>query len=105
MKIGVIGLGLIGGSLAKALSAYTAHAVFGSDTNAQVLTQALADGAIGGILDDTACAACDVLLVALYPGTAIRAVSERAGHIRKGALVVDCCGTKGGVCAALEPLA
>ena len=105
MKIGVIGLGLIGGSMAKALSAYTAHAVFGSDTNAQVLTQALADGAIGGILDDTACAACDVLLVALYPGTAIRAVSERAGHIRKGALVVDCCGTKGGVCAALEPLA
>lgn len=105
MKIGVIGLGLIGGSMAKALSAYTAHAVFGSDTNAQVLTQALVDGAIGGILDDTACAACDVLLVALYPGTAIRAVSERAGHIRKGALVVDCCGTKGGVCAALEPLA
>lgn len=105
MKIGVIGLGLIGGSLAKALSAYTAHAVFGSDTNAQVLTQALADGAIGGILDDTACAGCDVLLVALYPGTAIRAVSERAGHIRKGALVVDCCGTKGGVCAALEPIA
>ena len=67
MKIGVIGLGLIGGSMAKALSAYTAHAVFGSDTNARVLTQALADGAIGGILDDTACAACDVLLVALYP--------------------------------------
>ena len=76
MKIGVIGLGLIGGSLAKALSAYTAHAVFGSDTNAQALTQALADGAIDGILDDAARAACDVLLVALYPGTAIRAVSE-----------------------------
>lgn len=105
MKVGVIGLGLIGGSLAKALSAYTAHTVLGVDTDAAVLERALSDGAISGVLDDAQCALCDVILVALYPGAAIRAVRERADSIRKGALVVDCCGTKTGVCAALEPFA
>lgn len=105
MKVGVIGLGLIGGSLAKALSTYTAHTVLGADTDAAVLERALSDGAVSGVLDDAQCALCDVILVALYPGAAIRAVRERVDSIRKGALVVDCCGTKAGVCAALEPLA
>ena len=105
MNVGVIGLGLIGGSMAKALSAYTEHKVFGADRDAAVLEKALSDGAVSGVLNDAQCTACDVILVALYPGAAIRAVQERVHCIRKGALVVDCCGTKGGVCAALEPLA
>ena len=105
MNVGVIGLGLIGGSMAKALSTYTEYKVFGADRDAAVLEKALSDGAVSGVLDDAQCAACDVVLVALYPGAAIRAVQERVHCIRKGALVVDCCGTKGGVCAALEPLA
>ena len=105
MNVGVIGLGLIGGSMAKALSTYTEYKVFGADRDAAVLEKALSDGAVSGVLDDAQCAACDVVLVALYPGAAIRAVQERVHCIRKGALVVDCCGTNGGVCAALEPLA
>lgn len=105
MNVGVIGLGLIGGSMAKALSTYTGHTVFGYDTDAAVLGKALADGAISSTLDEAQCTLCDVILIALYPGAAIRAAQAWADAIRKDALVVDCCGTKSGVCAALEPLA
>lgn len=115
MTVGVIGLGLIGGSLARALSEYTAHTVLGFDRDADVVRRAIADGAIGdGAAFDAEAepdakargliARADVLLVALYPGAAIAAVTRAAGSIRRSALVVDCCGVKQPVCAALEPL-
>ena len=116
MTVGVIGLGLIGGSLVRALHAYTEETVLGFDRDAAVMARAKADGVIqdGAVLDaaaepdERACALiarADVLLVALYPGAAIAAVTRIAGSIRSGALVVDCCGVKRPVCAALEPLA
>ena len=105
MNVGIIGLGLIGGSMAKAISAYTDHTVLGFDTDPGVLASAIVDGAIARELTPEECAGCDLLLVALYPGAAIRAMEAWAPHVKKGALVVDCCGTKAGVCAAIEPLA
>lgn len=116
MTVGVIGLGLIGGSLVRALHAYTEEPVLGFDRDAAVMARAKADGVIqdGAVLDaaaepdEQACALiarADVLLVALYPGAAIAAVTRIAGSVRSGALVVDCCGVKRPVCAALEPLA
>ena len=89
MNVGVIGLGLIGGSMAKALSTYTGHTVFGYDTDAAVLEKALADGAISSALDEAQCTLCDVILIALYPGAAIRAAQAWADAIRKGRA---CCG-------------
>ena len=49
MTVGILGLGLIGGSLARALSARTAHRVVGLDTDEAVLAQARADGAIAAM--------------------------------------------------------
>ena len=49
MTVGILGLGLIGGSLARALSARTAHRVVGLDTDEAVLAQARADGAIADL--------------------------------------------------------
>ena len=46
MKIGIFGLGLIGGSFALATSQRTDHAVFGYDIDELSLTKAKADGAI-----------------------------------------------------------
>lgn len=105
MDIGIIGLGLIGGSMAKAISSFTHHRVFGADLNGEVLAAAKADGAIAAEMGRNECALCDVILIGLYPGAAIRAAREWAPHIKKGALVVDLCGTKQGVCDALAPLA
>lgn len=110
MKIAILGLGLIGGSLARALHARTPHRVVGLDTDGAVLQRALADGVIAaGAQSEADMAAlladCDALLVALYPGAAVEAVERLAAALAPGTLVVDCCGVKRPVCAALEPLA
>ena len=50
MQIGIVGLGLIGGSLAKAVKVRTSHTVLGFDRDDAVLQDALQSGAIDGIL-------------------------------------------------------
>ena len=102
MQIAIVGLGIMGGSAAKALKARTDHRVIGWDQNPGVLEQALAQGvidAVGGAdtLPDT-----DVLLVALYPQAAIDFVRQHLARIPAKCLVVDFCGVKGPVVAALE---
>lgn len=106
---GVLGLGLIGGSMARALHARTAYDVLGLDADAAVVAHALSDGVIRSGAHREAdmaalAAACDILLVALYPGAAVAAMERLAPSLKPGALVVDCCGVKQPVCAALEPL-
>ena len=46
MKIGIVGLGLIGGSFAKAYKSAGSHTVYGCDTDARILDFALLDGAV-----------------------------------------------------------
>ena len=78
MNIGIIGLGLIGGSMAKALKKYTAHCVYGEDIQQQVCQQALRDGAIDTVLTPELYQQCQVIIVALYPQLAIDAISSHA---------------------------
>lgn len=105
MEVGIVGLGLIGGSFAKALQRFTEHRVWGMDADADVQQRALCDGVIDGELDDAVLADCDVLLLALYPQACIDFVFAHADRIKKGACVVDLCGVKSSVCAAIVPLA
>ena len=101
LKIGIIGLGLIGGSLAKALKKYTPHTVNGCNRSPAVEQKALAEGAIDGILTPEALSRCDVLFVGLYPELSIKAVTERLPLLKKGCVIADLCGIKREVCAAL----
>lgn len=105
MTVGIVGLGLIGGSFAKAIAAYTPHTVLGLDSSQKTVEKALADAAIHGVLDDTTIPRCDILLVALYPAATVDFVRRHAGQIAKGAVVADCCGTKRQICAELFPVA
>jgi prephenate dehydrogenase len=105
MNVGVAGLGLMGGSAAKALRERTEHRVWGFDKNPDVVRTALEGGAIDAPLSGERLRLCDVLLVALYPRDAIDYVASKAPRLKKGALVVDLCGVKRPVCAALSPLA
>ena len=66
-RIGIVGLGLIGGSFAKAARAAADCAVYGADTDAAVLSAAVASGAVDGPLDGAALASVDLLVLALYP--------------------------------------
>ena len=99
MTVGIVGLGLIGGSLAKAFRARTGHAVLGMDRDPAPLAAARAAGLLDGVLAPESLSACDVLVVALPPGAARAFLAEHAGRVGKGALVVDCCGVKRGICA------
>ena len=105
MQVGVVGLGLIGSSMARALKAYTAHRVLGLDIQENIMETALADGAIDGRLTDEALADCDVLLIALYPAAAVRYVKERLQYLNRKTLVLDLCGVKEAVAVPLTALA
>ena len=105
MNIGIIGLGLIGGSLAKALKKYTNHYVYGEDILPDICQQAMNEGSIDEILTPATYQKCQIILVALYPHLAIDVISSHVEDIAKGTLVIDCCGVKQSICAALWPLA
>lgn len=104
-KLGIVGLGLIGGSLAKAFARLGQYEILGADTSEPILAQAKSCGAIQDILTDSRLAECDILLLALYPQAAIDYVAAHADRIREGTVVIDCCGVKRKVCDALFPLA
>ena len=101
MNIFISGLGLIGGSLAKALRFRTIHNVCGFDTNEESCKAALASGAINkiGTADDIKQA--DVIIVALYPAATIEFVKENVGNFKENAIIVDTCGIKTEVCKSL----
>lgn len=103
MRIGIVGLGLIGGSLAKAVKARTEHLVIGFEIDADVLRRAQEEGAIDEAGADPALRTLDLLLVALYPGETVAYVREKAACLRPGCTVIDLCGVKGAVCGALGP--
>lgn len=105
MEIGIVGLGLIGGSLAKAISQNTDHTVYGTDLSEQVVKKAVLVNAIEQQLTDDLLPQCDIVIVALYPQATIEYVKEHAHLFRKESIVVDCGGIKKLVCDTLIPLA
>ena len=105
MRVGIVGLGLIGGSMAKSVKARTGHTVYGVDLDQETMMLARMCGAIDGALDGDTLPQCDLILVAVRPGAAVRWVREHAGQIASSAILVDLCGVKRVVVEALAPLA
>ena len=105
MIIGIVGLGLIGGSMAKSIKARTAHTVFGADLNDETMMLARMCGAIDAPLTDENLPQCDILLVAIRPGAAVEWVRRHADYIAKTCILVDLCGVKRTVVAAISPIA
>lgn len=105
MNVGIIGLGLIGGSMAKSVKARTSHTVWGFDTDAETMTLARLCGAMDGALTEENLPQCDLILVAVCPGAAVEWVSSHAEHIAQTAIVVDLCGVKRVVVEQIAPIA
>ena len=101
MQIGIVGLGLIGGSFARAIKEHTPHSVFAFDIDRSALLGATLVGAIDGELTDPQLRNTDLLLLSLYPQATVDYVKSHADAIRPGTIVVDCCGVKRPVCDAL----
>lgn len=104
MTVGVVGLGLIGGSLAKAYKA-AGETVYGFDRDAKVMALAAADAAVDAALTQDTVPQCDLIFIALYPHAAIAWLEEMAPQIGKDTVVIDACGVKQEVCRAGMALA
>ena len=104
MKVGILGLGLIGGSLARAY-ALEGHTVFACEKDENMLSFAMLAGAVHSKLDESTIPQCDLILLAIYPGGSAAWLEENAHLVSKNALVMDCCGIKEEICQRCFPLA
>ena len=104
MTVGIVGLGLIGGSLAKAYRE-AGETVLAADRDRSVLDFAILNGTVASPLTAERLPDCDLILLAVSPEAAIEWFRENAGRIGSHPVVIDCCGTKRTVCAACFPLA
>ena len=104
MKVGILGLGLIGGSLARAY-AKNGDTVFAAERDEMVHAFACLSGAVQGVLEESTIPQCDLILLAIYPGGGAAWLEENAHLISKNTLVLDCCGTKEEICRRCFPLA
>lgn len=105
MKVGVIGLGLIGGSMAKAIKKKTDNTVVGWDASETVLSAAKLVGAVHEFAEDGDPSDCDLVLISVYPHAVVDYVKKNATKFKKGAMVVDCAGVKRVVCEPIEAIA
>lgn len=95
--IGVAGLGLIGGSMCKALIK-AGHVVVGMDKDSVTEDYARLAGIIDDKLTPARMSECDYIFVALYPQAAVEFIRDNASLIKPGAVVMDLCGVKRAVC-------
>jgi prephenate dehydrogenase len=98
MIVGVVGLGLIGGSAAKAYKA-AGHTIYAYDINESVTGFARLEGIVDDELSAANIAACDLLLLTATPNASAGYLEKNASGISPKALVVDFCGTKEMICS------
>ena len=104
MNVGILGLGLIGGSLARAY-ALEGHTVYAIQRNETMLSFAMLAGAVHGKLNEETIPKCDLILLAIYPDGSASWLEKNAHLISKDALVLDCCGVKQEICSRCFPIA
>lgn len=104
-NIAVIGLGLIGGSLAKAIAEFTPYHILAQNRTHSTLLQAIEDGAVHEELTDDNISTADMLILGLYPEEAVEYMKAVGSKIKKGALVIDVSGIKRYICKEMPPIA
>ena len=99
MTVGIVGLGLIGGSFAKSIRAdRPSDRILVSERSAETLDRAHLLGLYDGLIDRDSIREVDLLLLALYPRAAIAWLKEHAGEISRHTVVVDLAGIKSEIC-------
>ena len=104
MTVGILGLGLIGGSMARAYS-LSGHTVYAMEQNESMLSFAMLAGAVDGKLDEGTIPQCDLILLAIYPEGSASWLENNAHLVSKDVLVMDCCGIKEEICRRCFPIA
>ncbi len=104
LTVGIIGLGLIGGSLAKAYKQSGVAHVLGYDLDVTTKEFALLSGVLDGYLSRDDLKTCDLILIAIPPRSVVRFIRDHADDFGPHPIILDCGGTKRAVCDAVFPL-
>ena len=104
MNIGIIGLGLIGGSLGRAISSRTEHTVYGIALHESTMQKAELCKAIHKRLTKENAKELDMLIITLYPREIEKALDEWVPYLKKGCIVIDCGGTKRSICEKMNDM-
>ena len=105
MNIAVIGLGLIGGSIAKTIREKTTHKVYGDDISDTVVCRAKLIDAVDGKVDEKKLKSCAVIIVALYPKDTIQWIKDNQKIISPNTIVIDTSGIKTSICSQCGDIA
>ena len=104
MTVGILGLGLIGGSLARAYTK-AGHKVFAYDQDASILSFAQLAGVCHDTLAENTIADCELILLSIFAGASSSWLEKNGKFISEKALVIDCCGIKTEICNRCFPIA
>lgn len=104
MNVGILGLGLIGGSMARCYSK-AGHTVYACEKDETILSFAELSGSVHGQLNPENISRCDLIFLAIYPDGSASWLEENAHYISPNALVMDLCGIKEEICRRCFPLA
>ena len=99
MTVGIVGLGLMGGSFAKAYCE-AGHRVLAHNRSRDTLNAAIISGIAEGELNEETIGECDLVILALYPRATVDYLQRMAKYIQPHTVVVDTCGIKRQVCDA-----
>lgn len=94
MNIAIIGLGLIGGSLGRAIVSKTSNKVFALDIDENAMKVGRLLNAYHEELTEENVKEIDILFIALYPKATVKVIEEYAPKLKNGATIIDCCGNK-----------
>lgn len=102
MKIAIVGLGLIGGSLARAIRKNTAHSIYALDTNRETITAALSQEVIDGSISADELGRFDLVILGLWPEATVSFCLDNLERFKKGSTVIDTCGIKTAIIEKVE---
>jgi len=103
MKIGIIGLGLMGGSIAKTAKKRELAQVYGIDVP-EVMQKAVLLNAIDGELNEKTISKVDLLFICAYPRQIPDILREYVPKVKDGCIVCDIGGNKRLIVQAMENL-
>lgn len=104
-SVGIVGLGLIGGSMARSIKKHTIATVYGYDLDPEAMALATDAGAIDAPLTRETLQECDILLIAIAPRSLVKWVEDHADAIPTTTILVDLCGVKRYIYKHIAPLA
>ncbi|MBE6735883.1 MAG: prephenate dehydrogenase [Ruminococcaceae bacterium] len=103
--VGIVGLGLIGGSMARSVKKHTIATVYGHDISPEAMALAAESGAIDARLTRETLQECDLLLIAIAPRSLVKWVEDHADAIPTTTILVDLCGVKRYIYKHIAPIA